>query len=92
LDYQKLANQIPASKWEAISDKLIDIILTSKNDDKLPSRLANNMLRYWQNNNLNSEPGLATLLEAAVLVELEKTLGALNELQMPNLAELIKQG
>ncbi len=82
---------VPASKWEVLSDKLIDIILTSKNDDKLPSQLAKTMLHQWQNDNLKSESGLATLLESAILVELEKTFSVFNELQMPDVAEQIKQ-
>jgi len=74
-----------------LSDKLIDVILASKNDDKLPSQLAKTILHHWQNDNLKSESGLATLLESAVLVELEKTFSALNELQMSDVAEQIKQ-
>jgi len=74
-----------------LSDKLVDIILTSKNDDKLPSQLAKTILNQWQNDNLKSESGLATLLQSAVLVELEKTFSALNELQMSDVAEQIKQ-
>ena len=91
MDYLKLASLVPVSKWGMLSDKLIDVILTSKNDDKLPSQLAKTILHHWQNDNLKSESGLATLLESAVLVELEKTFSALNELQMPDIAEQIIQ-
>jgi len=91
LDYLKIASLVPVSKWEMLSDKLIDVILASRNDDKLPSQLAKTMLHHWQNDNLKSESGLATLLESAVLVELEKTFSALNELQMSDVAEQIKQ-
>lgn len=91
MNYLKIASLVPASKWEVLSNKLIDIILTSKNDDRLPSQLAKTILNHWQNNNLKSESGLATLLESAVLVELEKTQSALNELQMPDIVEQIRQ-
>lgn len=91
MDYFKLTSLIPTSKRETLSDKLVDIILTSKNDDKMPSHLANIILYHWQNDNLKSDAGLVKLLEAAVTVELEKTLNALSELQMPNIAERIKQ-
>ena len=91
MDYLKIASLVPVSKWEMLSDKLIDVILASKNDDKLPSQLAKTILHHWQNDNLKSESGLATLLESAVLVELEKTFSALNELQMSDVAEQIKQ-
>ncbi len=91
MNYLEIASLVPASKWEVLSDKLIHIILTSKNDDKLPSQLAKTMLHQWQNDNLKSESGLATLLESAILVELEKTFSVFNELQMPDVAEQIKQ-
>lgn len=91
MDYSKLTSLIPTSKQETLSDKLVDIILASKNDDKMPSHLANTILHHWQNDNLKSEAGLAKLLEAATSLELEKTLNSLSELKMPDIAEKIKQ-
>jgi len=91
LDYSKLTSLIPTSRQETLSDKLVDIILASKNDDKMPGNLAKIILYHWQNDNLKSEAGLVKLLEAATSVELEKTLNVLNELQMPDIAERIKQ-
>jgi len=90
LDYDRLVSFIPAAKREMLSDKLVDVILASKNDEKMPSRLANTMLQYWQRDVLESESGMAVLLEAAITLEPEKAIGALNELQVRDAAELIK--
>jgi predicted alpha/beta hydrolase family esterase len=91
MDYRKLVETIPVPKREPLSDRLIDFILSSKNDDKMPSQLANNILHRWQNDILISESGLTALLEAAVLLELDKTIGAFTELGLTGLAEQIKQ-
>ena len=90
MDYDRLVSLIPVAKQEMLSDKLVDVILTSKNDEKMPSRLANTILQYWQRDVLKSESGMAALLEAAITLEPEKTIGALNELQATDAAELIK--
>jgi hypothetical protein len=90
MDYRRLVGLIPPAKYEELSDKLVDFLLTSKNDEKMPSQLANAILHHWQQDVLESESGLATLLEAALLLEPEKTLSAFNELQMESVAEQIK--
>jgi len=91
MDYRKLSGMVPAEKWDILSGKLIDFILTSKNDDKMPSRVANVILRQWQNDGLRSETGSAALLQAAILLEPEKVIMAFSELQMADIAEQIKE-
>jgi len=91
MDYHKLVELIPVAKCETLSDRLVDFILTSKNDEKMPSQLANKMLHYWQHDMLKSESGLTALLEAALLLEPDKTINVFNELQMANVAEQIKE-
>ncbi len=90
MDYRKLVELVPVTKRETLSDKLVDFILTSKNDEKMPNQLANTILRCWQQDVLESESGLTALLEAALLLEPEKTLGAFTELEMANIAGQIK--
>ena len=92
MDYRKLVELIPPAKWEPLSNRLVDFILTSKNDEKMPSRLANNILYFWQQDVLESESGLSALLETAVLLEPEKTFGVLTELELANVAEQLKAG
>jgi len=89
--YQKIVKTIPVEKREPLSDKLLDFLLKSKKEDKMPSDLANTILGQWQLGSLTAEAGLAALLEAAVLLESEKTMELLEqELQLVDVAKAIK--
>lgn len=90
--YQKIVKTIPAEKREKLSDKLVDLLLKSKKEDKMPSGLANTILNQWQLGSLTTEAGLAALLEAAVLLESEKTVEFLEqELQLVDVAKALKK-
>ena len=91
MDCRKLVQLIPTANWEALSNKLINLILQSKNEDKMPSKLANNILHHWQHDTVISESGLTVLLEAAFLLEPDNTIEASNELQLTSLAEKLKE-
>ena len=91
MDCRKLVQLIPTANWEALSDKLINLILQSKNEDKMLSKLANNILHHWQHDTVISESGLTVLLEAAFLLEPDNTIEASNELQLTSLAEKLKE-
>lgn len=91
MEYRKLAQLIPATSWEALSDKLVNLILKSKNEDKMPSKLANDILHHWQHDTIISESGITALLEAAFLLEPDKAIEALNELQLTSLSERLKE-
>jgi len=90
MDYRKLVETIPVVKREPLSNKLIDLVLSSKNDEKMPSPLANTILNHWQNDILISESGLTALLEAASLLEPDKTIEAFIQLELPGIVEQIK--
>lgn len=89
MDYPKLVELIPVEKRETVTDKLVEIILSSKHGDEMPRGLANTFLQQWQQNLLTSELGLSTLLEMAVLLEQEKSLLVLGELHLDKLAQRI---
>jgi len=92
MTYQKIVKTIPVGKREKLSDKLVDFLLKSKKEDKMPSELANTILSQWQLGPLTTEAGLAALLEAAVLLESEKTMEFLEqELQLADVAKAIKE-
>jgi len=90
MDYRKIVELIPTANRQTLSNKFVDFILTSKNDEKMPSQLANTILNYWQQDILESESGLTALLEAALLLEPDKTVSVFSELQMTNIVEQIK--
>lgn len=91
MDYRKLVETIPVVKRELLSNKLIDLVLSSKNDEKMPSQLANTILHHWQNDILISESGLTALLEAAALLEPDKIIEAFIQLELVDFAEQIKE-
>jgi len=91
MDYRKLVETIPVGKREPLSNKLVDLILSSKNDDKMPSQLANTILHHWQNDILISESGLTALLEAAALLEPDKTVEVFTQLELADFAPQIKE-
>lgn len=91
MEYTGLIGAVPVEKRESLANRLVDLALLSKNDDKMPSQLANNILHYWQKDVLFTESGLASLLEAAVLLEPDKTVEVFTQLELPNLAEQIKE-
>jgi hypothetical protein len=91
MDYSGLVDLVGESRWQVLSDKLVDIILTTKNDEKMPSGLARRFLHLWQQDHLASKTGLAVLLEAGARVEPEKVLSTLSELNLEVLESKIKE-
>lgn len=90
--YQKIVESIPVEKREKLSDKLLNFVLKSKKESKMPSSLATTLLNQWRLGPLTTEKGLALLLEAAVLLESEKTVAFLEqELQLVDVAKAIEE-
>ena len=90
--YQKIVKTISVEKREKLSDKLLNFILKSKKEGEMPSDLARTILGQWQLGTLTTEDGLAALLEAAVLLESEKTMEFLEqELQLMDVAKAIRE-
>ena len=89
MDYAKFVELIPDEKLGPLSDQLINFILTTKNEGKMSNKLANSMLYKMQHGAIKSKSGVTILLEAALLLDPEKAIGALGELQMVNIAEQI---
>lgn len=77
---EKISRMIPASLRDVASEKLIDIILNSPNADRMPSDMAKTILYYWQRDQLATEVGLQRLLEAAMILEPEKTFSVMEDL------------
>jgi len=88
---ERIARKVPTSLWTILSEELIDITLNSSNAEKLPSDLAKTILYYWQRDQLATEVGLQRLLEAAMLLEAEKTIELIDSLGMPELVIMLKE-
>jgi len=57
----------------------------------MPNALAQTILLNMKNDTSSTKAGLICLLEASVLLDPEKTVGALSDLQMQKVAEQIVQ-
>jgi hypothetical protein len=88
---ERISRMIPASLWDVASEKLIDIVLNSPNASKMPSDLAKTILYYWQRDQLSSEIGIQKLLEAAMILEPEKTIQTMEELGLPEVVAILKE-
>ena len=73
------------------SEKLVDIVLNSSSAEKMPSDLAKTILYYWQRDQLATEIGLQRLLEAAMILEPEKTIETMDSLGLPELVIMLKE-
>lgn len=88
---EKIARKIPESLWEVASERLIDIILNSPNAGKMPSSLAKTILYYWQRDQLTTEVGLERLIEAALIIEPEKTVRLMEDLGLPEVVVMMRE-
>ena len=92
MSYKKIVEMIPVEKREKLSDKLLNYLLKSKKEKKMPSSLAKCFLSQWQTGSFDDEVGLAVLLEATALLEPEKTTEFLEqELQLAEVAKALKE-
>jgi len=91
LAMEKIVRKIPASLWSVASDKLVDLVLNSANGERMPSDLAKTILFYWQRDQLATEVGLQRVIEAAMILEPEKTIGVIDELGLQELVIMLKE-
>jgi len=91
MEYKKVVDSISPEKWRPLSDQLTAIILGSKNDEKMPSQLAHAILAFMKNGVLDTAEGLTPLLEAAFLLNPEKTIIILGELKIPNFESIMQK-
>ncbi len=92
MSYKKIVEMIPVEKREKLSDKLLNYLLKSKKENKMPSSLAKCFLSQWQTGGFDDVVGLAVLLEATVKVEPEKTLEFVEmEMQLAEVAKALKE-
>jgi hypothetical protein len=83
---------IPTEKRKIISEKLLNYVLKSKKENKLPSSMAKCFLAQWQTGSCDDETGLSVLLEMAAYLELDKTAEFLEqECKLGAVAEALKE-
>jgi len=83
-------NNIPVSLYKPLSDKLVSIILDSKEKNSVSTELTKKIIYLWRQDQLATPTGLETLLSAAVIVDEEATVDVLEELGLHELTVAIK--
>lgn len=88
MELENVVASIPVSLRNILSKKLVTIILSTKEKDIVPVELAKRIIFLWQKDQLDSEAGIRTLLEAAFIVDAEATSQLFVEfgLQKPSIA------
>lgn len=89
MSYREIVERIPRSMYKMLSERLVDALLESREGDRLPSPLARSILYHWQKDTLESEDGIAVLLEALSRLEPPKAQSILAELGLGELAKSI---
>jgi len=90
LNLDEVIHLVPHSLKQAVSGKLLDIILKSKKTNKISSSLAKTILHDWQKDLVNTEDGLKHLLEAALNMEPEKTMQCFEKLGLTEVNQKLK--
>jgi hypothetical protein len=92
VSYKKIVKMVPVEKREKLSDKLLNYLLKSKKEKNMPSSMAKCFLSQWQTRGFDDEEGLAVLLEATAIPELDKTTKFLEQdLQLADVAKAVKE-
>ena len=90
MEYAKLVEMVPQDQWGPLSERLIGVILGAKND-KIPNSVANTILMDMKTGSSGTKKGLLTLLEVAVVLDVENTIIALGDLKLLNVAAEVIQ-
>jgi len=69
-----ITREIPRQKRRDFQERLLGLILDSDRAGLMPINLAKNLLRFYQEDRLHSDPGLELTLEAALIIESEKSI------------------
>ena len=82
--------KVPDSQIEALSEKLIDTLLSSKKSSAIPPSLIKAILTATRDGVLRTKSGARFLLEASILAEKEKTPTILTELGLEEVGQMAK--
>jgi len=87
---ETIVEGIPASLHKNISKKLVAIVLGTRDKDAIPTELAKKIIYLWRQDQLATKTGIAAMLEASVLVDVESTYQILDEMGLQELTISLK--
>jgi len=88
---EKIVQGIPASLHGDLSKKLVAIVLGATDKDAVPTELAKKIIYLWRQDQLASSTGIRTILEAAVMVDVDKTHRILDELGLQQQSDALQR-
>lgn len=87
---ENVVEGIPNSLYEDLSKRLVSLVLGTQDKDAVPADLAKKIIYLWRQDQLASPTGIATLLEAAAMVNADETYSTLDELGLQEVAISLK--
>jgi hypothetical protein len=87
---ETIVDKIPVSLYEALSGRLVNIILDSDRKDAVPKELAKKIIYLWRQDQLATPAGVGIMLDAARISDAEKTSEILDELGLQEITVSIK--
>jgi hypothetical protein len=84
------ADNIPASLYKPLSEKLISVILDSEDSNKISTETTKKIIYLWRQDQLASQTGIETLLQVSVNVNLSETEKILDNLGLQEIAIAVK--
>lgn len=85
-----VGENVPASLYKPISDKLISVILDSEVSSAISTETTKKIIYLWRQDQLASPTGIDTLLRAAVKVDLTETSKILDDFGLQELKVAVK--
>jgi len=90
MSLDRAVSEIPLSLRDVLAKRLVEIILGTSERDAVPVELAKRIIYLWRQDQLESDAGIKTLLEASVIVDAEATAGVLRELGLQEIYAVLR--
>jgi hypothetical protein len=87
---ESMTEKIPVSLYKNLSDKLISVILDSKDKDAVSSDMTKKIIYLWRQDQLATPAGIETLVQAASGVDQTATVKILEDLGLQEIAVTVK--
>jgi hypothetical protein len=87
---ESVVEGIPNSLYGDLSKRLVNIVLGTKDKNAVPAELAKKIIYLWRQDQLASPTGIMTLLEAAMIVDVDETYRCLDDLGLQEVTVALK--
>lgn len=88
-DMKEIEN-VPASLYKPLSDKLVSVILDSEESNAISAETTKKIIYLWRQDQLASPTGIETLLNASIKVNPTNTTKILDDLGLQELTIAVK--